>query len=114
MQWTDEAVRTLKKLWAQGLPARDIADKLGGISRNSVIGKAHRLGLSGKTKSAETELETPPRVTSLELTERMCRWPIGHPGEQGFHFCGKQRLAGRSYCSQHCGLAYRGRAEQAA
>ena len=48
MAWTDERVETLKKLWTEGLSASQIAQKLGGVTRNAVIGKVHRLGLSGR------------------------------------------------------------------
>ena len=51
MTWTDERVETLKKLWTDGLSASQIAAELGGITRNAVIGKVHRLGLSGRAKS---------------------------------------------------------------
>ena len=51
MTWTDERVELLKKLWADGLSASQIAGELGGITRNAVIGKVHRLGLSGRAKS---------------------------------------------------------------
>ena len=50
MGWTDERVELLKKLWADGLSASQIAAELGGITRNAVIGKVHRLGLSGRAK----------------------------------------------------------------
>lgn len=48
MGWTDERVETLKKLWLDGLSASQIAKQLGGVTRNAVIGKVHRLGLSGR------------------------------------------------------------------
>ena len=51
MSWTEERVELLKKLWADGLSASQIAAELGGITRNAVIGKVHRLGLSGRAKS---------------------------------------------------------------
>ncbi|MGZ3259711.1 MAG: GcrA family cell cycle regulator, partial [Croceibacterium sp.] len=51
MSWTDERVALLSKLWADGLSASQIAAELGGITRNAVIGKVHRLGLSGRAKS---------------------------------------------------------------
>src|SRR4026209_1674872 len=57
MSWTDERVELLKKLWADGLSASQIAAELGGITRNAVIGKVHRLGLSGRAKSPSS---TPP------------------------------------------------------
>jgi GcrA cell cycle regulator len=112
MEWTEEAVATLKRLWAEGGSARAIGETLGGISRNAVIGKAHRLGLSNKTKPAVEE-PAPKIVDTGSLTERMCRWPIGHPGEPGFRFCGDARIASRPYCAEHCALAYRGKAEAA-
>lgn len=64
MNWTDERVELLKKLWSDGLSASEIAAELGGISRNSVIGKVHRLGLSGRAKSPSGALprQRKPRV----------------------------------------------------
>ncbi|MBB3237594.1 GcrA family cell cycle regulator [Phyllobacterium endophyticum] len=55
MNWTDERVEQLKKLWAEGLSASQIAAQLGGVSRNAVIGKVHRLKLSGRGKSTSTQ-----------------------------------------------------------
>ncbi|MBP8939426.1 MAG: GcrA cell cycle regulator, partial [Agrobacterium sp.] len=51
MNWTDERVEKLKKLWAEGLSASQIAAQLGGVSRNAVIGKVHRLNLPGRVKA---------------------------------------------------------------
>src|SRR5215207_9206903 len=48
MSWTDERIERLKKMWADGATASQIADELGGVSRNAVIGKAHRLGLDAR------------------------------------------------------------------
>lgn len=59
MSWTDERVELLKKLWAEGLSASQIAQKMGGITRNAVIGKVHRLGLSGRATPARSSA---PRV----------------------------------------------------
>jgi len=56
MNWTDDRVELLKKLWSDGLSASQIAAELGGISRNSVIGKVHRLGLSGRAKSPSSSV----------------------------------------------------------
>ena len=113
MVWTDSAVKKLRSLWAKGVPAREIGERLGGISRNAVIGKAHRLGLSKQV--GEEEVESPPAMIGTEdLTEKMCRWPIGHPGDPDFRFCGKPRIPTRPYCGEHCVLAYRGRSEDAA
>jgi GcrA cell cycle regulator len=66
MTWTDERVETLKKLWADGLSASQIAAELGGITRNAVIGKVHRLGLSGRAKAPSSSVPRPrkPRAPS--------------------------------------------------
>lgn len=217
MSWTDERIATLKKLWEGGATASEIATELGGVSRNAVIGKAHRLDLKArpspvkandKKKSAaptkkpaaapmrapsEPRAEpavraaaapgsvervaphsaqvpvrnegsddsavgvpsqpmpnsqagmpkivsvgpggflrqgpgdqqapippAPPRrlvpakpsaeiadkTTLLDLSEKVCRWPMGHPGEADFHFCGQQVNPGFPYCVEHCGRAY--------
>jgi len=195
MSWTEERIERLKKMWHDGSTASQIADELGGVSRNAVIGKAHRLGLEqrpspvkpGEEKEAKkpasaaapaaaaakaapkaeasTEPETPapapphsnfrqrqltpqelqyrsigpggfirqgpgeqqapippapprrlvpakpsPEVADktglLDLNDRICKWPMGHPGEPDFHFCGEQSNPGFPYCVQHCGVAY--------
>ncbi len=61
MSWTDERVARLAKLWAEGLSASQIANDLGGVTRNAVIGKVHRLGLSGRDKPAGRSGATPRR-----------------------------------------------------
>ncbi|MEL6738736.1 MAG: GcrA family cell cycle regulator [Pseudomonadota bacterium] len=211
MSWTDERIATLKKMWEGGATASQIAEELGGVSRNAVIGKAHRLGLKSRpspvkanekkkaakkaaaSKSAakkpaetgakpaakkaakpaakadkpeESASETapapapatpsqpmpgpsadlpkivsvgpggflrqgpgdqqapippaPPRrlvpakpspeiadkTSLLDLSDKVCRWPMGHPGEPDFHFCGKPVNPGFPYCVEHCGRAY--------
>ena len=62
MSWTDERVELLKKLWADGLSASQIAAELGGITRNAVIGKVHRLGLSGRAKSPSSSAPRPRKA----------------------------------------------------
>ena len=52
MSWTDERVELLKKMWGEGQSASQIAKELGGVTRNAVIGKVHRLGLSNRTRRA--------------------------------------------------------------
>ena len=66
MNWTDERVEKLKKLWSEGLSASQIAAQLGGVSRNAVIGKVHRLSLPGRAKAGGTAaaVRTPKRNTS--------------------------------------------------
>ena len=112
MKWTERAVETLRMLWLEGVPARKIGQRLGGISRNAVIGKAHRLGLSKQNDPSKSE-PSPKFVRTEDLTDRMCRWPFGHPGEPEFRFCGHPRIKGRPYCGEHCSLAYRGKSEEA-
>ena len=207
MSWTDERIGRLKTMWAGGSTASQIAEDLGGVSRNAVIGKAHRLGLESRpspVKAGEEKAKKPkpapapkvakpapapapkpapapagpgtaPRMTAaenqraaaasphpsppkqpepgtiqyrsvgpggfirqgpgdqqppippapprrlvpakpsaevanktslLELNDRVCRWPMGHPGEPDFHFCGKSSNPGYPYCVDHCGVAY--------
>ena len=138
MSWTDEKVSKLKELWGKGNTASQIAEIIGGISRNAVIGKAHRLNLSAKikTRSATSsknfdnniegknilskkgmkskfktliiekdfEPENPKQLE--ELTEDLCKWPIGHPDEKSFYFCGRSSLKDFSYCKLHLLYAY--------
>ncbi|MEE3217879.1 MAG: GcrA family cell cycle regulator [Pseudomonadota bacterium] len=205
MSWTDERIATLKKMWEGGSTASQIADELGGVSRNAVIGKAHRLGLKSRPSpvkanekkkaapakpkpapkpaakkaapkpaapkpaapAAPAQPATPPasrqdaspsqpmpnknsdlpkivsvgpggflrqgpgdqqapippapprrlvpakpspeiadKTSLLDLSDKVCRWPMGHPGEPDFHFCGEAVNPGFPYCVEHCGRAY--------
>lgn len=221
MSWTDERIATLTKMWEGGATASQIAEELGGVSRNAVIGKAHRLGLKArpspvksndqpkKPKAAAPTVKkaapppaaepaiskvpaaraaapapepvaapkpsareqrdeddfsaaatqaapsqplpnsasnrpkivsvgpggflrqgpgdqqapippAPPRrlvpakpsaeiadkTSLLDLSDKVCRWPMGHPGEPDFHFCGEKVNPGYPYCVEHCGRAY--------
>ena len=161
MSWTSERVELLTKLWGDGLSASQIAAELGGVTRNAVIGKVHRLGLSGRAKTSVSSApksrkaparqsavdtaapQTSPtvtprsvgatalkadiaaapqakpeqkpvaevvpiakRATILTLTERTCKWPIGDPTSDDFHFCGHASQAGMPYCPYHCRMAY--------
>jgi len=127
--WTDELIEQLKALWAEGLTTGDIGKKLG-ISKNAVVGKAHRLGLKGRPSpikreasgSDSTSPETPaakPRAKAkavepkkikslVDLSAHTCRWPIGDPKEPNFHFCGANAMAGKPYCAEHAAIAYVG------
>jgi GcrA cell cycle regulator len=193
MSWTEERIDQLKRLWGQGMTASQIAEDLGGVSRNAVIGKAHRLGLEARpspvkggdasatsataapasaTPSPEKaaapaarpapapaaapaaaapapEKPSPPqpmvrsigpggfqrqtpgeqtapiqpapprrlvpakpsaemaeKTSLLELNDKICKWPLGHPGEPDFHFCGQPINVGFPYCLNHCSVAY--------
>ena len=76
MSWTDERVELLKKLWSDGLSASQIAAELGGITRNAVIGKVHRLGLSGRAKSASSAAPRPRKARSPTHMLRIARSSI--------------------------------------
>ncbi|QNM82770.1 GcrA cell cycle regulator [Sphingomonas sabuli] len=204
MSWTEERIERLKTMWHDGATASEIAEKLGGVSRNAVIGKAHRLGLESRpspvkpgddgsaakaapkpraakpapaaAKPAPKAATPPPppppppaqakaapapqpqpqraqpkgdnvqyrsvgpggfirqgpgdqqapippapprrlvpakpspevadKTSLLDLNERICKWPMGHPGEPDFHFCGQPSNPGYPYCVEHCGVAY--------
>ena len=125
MSWTDERVEVLKKLWLDGFSASQIAKQLGGgLTRNAVIGKVHRLGLSGRAApsqpqrptfkatrpvrsapSPQVACEEPGSATVLTLGSHMCKWPIGDPSRDGFSFCGRASSDG-PYCVQHARVAY--------
>ena len=129
MAWTDERVEQLKQLWADGLSASQIANRMGGVTRNAVIGKVHRLGLAGRAtptapmpKSVATahfESETRSPAFSLEslslgddrptvstIGASQCKWPIGDPAADDFHFCGQSTSSGKPYCAYHSQLAF--------
>ena len=138
MSWTEEKVAKLKELWGKGNTASQIAEIIGGISRNAVIGKAHRLNLSAKIKTRtatsnesfensvndknnkskkgrrskfksliiEKDFEPENPKTLEELDENSCKWPIGHPDEKNFYFCGRSSLKDFSYCKLHLLYAY--------
>ena len=198
MSWTDDRIDTLRSMWEKCMTASQIAEALGDVSRNAVIGKAHRLGLQSRpspvkpneegapaaaapaapapaprkaapveaprpapapavaaapTASATTATApvadtapqpilrsvgpggfvrqapgeqqppiapAPPRrlvpakpspeiagkTSLLDLNDKICKWPLGHPGEPDFHFCGDKVNPGFPYCVAHCGHAY--------
>jgi GcrA cell cycle regulator len=76
--WTDDRVEQLKKLWEAGLSASQIAAELGNITRNAVIGKVHRLGLSGRAKSPSSSA---PRQRKVRPAQQMMR--INRPVSRG-------------------------------
>ena len=66
MSWTDERVETLKKMWGEGQSASQIAKELGGVTRNAVIGKVHRLGLSNRTTTSSAKSDAKPKAAKAE------------------------------------------------
>src|SRR3990167_3504199 len=79
MAWTDERVELLKKLWAEGLSASQIAGRLGSVTRNAVIGKVHRLGLSGRATTSRMKSHRPrPRMASKRMAKARFS-PLGNP-----------------------------------
>ena len=159
-EWTEDRVERAKKMWTEGLSASQIAGRLGDVSRNAVIGKLHRLGLTAKIAERPTHARTKadyrksrnerlraeraskpkfgPSVTgdlnslrkalenmdaepddsgtkrlvinhddpSRELKHTSCRWPLGDPGHEDFHFCGRDKLDGLPYCTHHARIAF--------
>ena len=116
MRWSPERVERLTQLWLEGLSASQIAEKLGeGITRNAVIGKAHRLNLKRKGEQVLVRPEPKPRkfeepvvhqISMKNLEKWMCRWPTEIPGRYGLHVCGKTVQPGRQYCAEHCTQDY--------
>ena len=118
MVWTDERIEELKVLWAEGLTTGEIGKRLG-VSKNAVVGKAHRLGLKGRPSpikkakqprqaAAPVKEPEPKMKTLVDLSANTCRWPIGDPREPGFHFCGAPAIPGKPYCATHAAVAYVG------
>jgi GcrA cell cycle regulator len=66
MSWTDDRVETLKKMWGEGQSASQIAKELGGVTRNAVIGKVHRLGLSNRTTTTGAKADAKPKAAKPE------------------------------------------------
>lgn len=118
MFWTEDKIATLRQLWAQGLSASQIANQLGSVTRNAVIGKAHRLGLASRPSPIRIEAApasaaaAPRRATNYKGPT--CQWPIGDPGSRDFKFCGAPIEPGRPYCAHHCEGAYIRRDNKAA
>jgi GcrA cell cycle regulator len=105
MDWTTERINTLTKLWGGGLSTREIGLRLS-VTKNAVVGKVHRLGLS-KRQSPIIERPCVPEVIPLDkLTAGMCSWPDGEPGTPSLRFCGKLSIPDKPYCAEHCARAY--------
>ena len=132
MSWTDEKVQKLKELWKKGHTASQIAKMLGDTTRNAVIGKAHRLGLSGRMVSKKSNsgisiirkkrvnisqsqkvidispiIDEPMNpIVFQDIRDGLCRWPLGEPEDINFKFCGRNTKEGIVYCQSHYKQAY--------
>ena len=105
MSWTPELIESLQNLWNDGLTTTEIGRRLG-MSKNAVIGKAHRLGLNGRPSPIRRETARQARPARRIVTGPSCQWPIGDPRMADFHFCGESALPGKPYCAHHCASAY--------
>jgi GcrA cell cycle regulator len=103
MTWTTERVAKLERLWQEGLTTAEIG-RLLGISKNAVVGKAHRLRLPSRQSPIRREAKAAP--VPREVGAGACQWPIGDPVQPGFGFCGAPVVPGKPYCAQHCAVAY--------
>lgn len=109
-QWTDAEDEQLRRLYSSSLTARQIGDLLGGLSKNSVIGRANRLGLGQRKPSADDRTATPPVAQIGELGRaRGCQWIDGDPLQPGWSFCGERLKEGSrfSYCANHHKVVFR-------
>lgn len=135
MGWTPETIEALNRLWAEGKSITEIG-KLIGMTRNAVVGKAHRLGLAKRPspiaraagpRPAQAPRKVQPRAAKAVVAPAparpakapvfrptriangpACRWPIGDPKTDDFHFCGDPSIEGKPYCEKHCAMAYSG------
>ena len=83
MSWNDERVELLKKLWSEGLSASQIAGRLGGVTRNAVIGKVHRLGLSGRATTARLKSHRPRARTNAQQNVKRLAKPASRFAQVG-------------------------------
>ena len=131
--WPEQRAERLRELWRLGLSVDKIAAEIGGITRNAVIGKAHRLGLDVlyprrprtgpsarvKTTRDKTAVVQPQQgavhaannftsqnLTLMQLEASSCRWPVDGSEAAGFFFCGAQVSGKFPYCEYHVGFAH--------
>ncbi len=103
--WTPELIQNLSKLWAEGHSTAEIGRRLG-ISKNAVVGKAHRLALTPRPSPLKRPPVRRPAAAAATASSGVCSWPTGHPGDKDFAFCGKRPVAGKPYCAEHAAMAY--------
>ena len=99
--WTPERIEMLTRLWEEGITTAEIGRRIG-VTKNAVIGKVHRIGLTPRVITQKP----PPKRNVFDFTGPACMWPVGHPGEDDFHFCGEHPVAGKPYCEHHVEVAY--------
>jgi len=105
-EWTPTRISALIGFWTEGLTASEIGKRLE-ITKNAVVGKVHRLGLPKRTSPIQRKASTIAKVIQMSnLKTGMCCWPDGEPGTDNFHFCGKDAIADKPYCLDHCERAY--------
>ena len=142
MVWTVDKIDKLRQLWGKGNTANQIAQIIGDVTRNAVIGKANRLDLSNKLSPKSTinssnnfhkkkptnipkgkrvkfksliiekNFEPEKPIQLEELNDDTCKWPTGHPNEPNFYFCGRKSLQYFSYCKLHLLYAFQPKAKK--
>ncbi|MEE8394301.1 MAG: GcrA family cell cycle regulator [Rhodospirillales bacterium] len=106
MEWTPIRISALIALWDEGISTSEIGRRLG-VTKNAVVGKVHRLGLTKRRPTAQPAKAEEAEVINLEqLGAGMCSWPDGDPKEEDLSFCGQQTVPGKPYCAEHCAKAY--------
>ena len=120
--WDDLKLKKLEDLWKEGHQISKIGELLG-VSRNSVAGKAHRIGLPKRTspisqakkehlndeknnKITDENLPLKIKLRRVHWSRTKCCWPEGDPKQNDFKFCGQDIFPGRPYCDKHSLLAY--------
>jgi GcrA cell cycle regulator len=109
MIWTQERIEALTGLWQEGHSTAEIGRRLG-ITKNAVVGKAHRLSLTPRpspvkfTGLPRTRIKASSKV--IEISGPTCSWPHGHPGDKDFHFCDNRAMPTKPYCAEHAAVAY--------
>jgi GcrA cell cycle regulator len=99
--WTPERIAHPVQLWEEGVTTAEIGRRIG-VTKNAVIGKVHRIGLVPRV----VKQAPPPRRNVFDFIGPVCMWPIGHPTDTDFHFCGGRPVSGKPYCEHHAAVAY--------
>ena len=100
VEWTPDMISLLTGFWAEGVSASEIGRRMG-VSRNSIVGKAHRLGLPKRPSPIRWKPKPPKLLTLADIKPGQCLFPDGEPGTDGFNFCGEPVIKGKPYCGPH-------------